>query len=62
MAVDRVNQRVASILLSGAARAYDFPRRRVEEFDPQLCHRCQRVNSVENDLCASCAAGETVAA
>lgn len=53
---DPVQVKVASILLAGAARAYDYPRSRPvdEGFDPELCHHCQRVNSVLDNLCEAC--------
>lgn len=52
---DTVDLKVASLLCRGAERAYDYPRPREDEpFDPELCHHCQRVNSVLDNLCEAC--------
>lgn len=53
--MDAVEMKVASMLYRGAERAYSHPRPRQDEpFDPELCHECQRVNSVLDNLCEAC--------
>lgn len=54
--MDAVQVKVASIIYRGAERAYSYPpvRDADEGFDPELCHHCQKVNSVLDNLCEEC--------